>query len=128
MGHSHWQAVSCRNNNRYPMAGDLRKGHSVTKNETGPRKCHSRGYQTKHTKFVRDLIPEDCGFPPYERCALEFLNVFKEKCALKFINKRVGSHICMNRKREEFSNVLVVMRKAAARKDYSAERCHNLSS
>ncbi|XP_048382714.1 large ribosomal subunit protein eL36-like [Stegostoma tigrinum] len=128
MGHSHWQGVSCRNSNSYPMALDLRKGHSVTKNETGPRKCHSRGYQTKHTKFVRDLIPEDCGFPPYKRCALEFLKASKDKRALKFINKRVGSHVHVKRKREEFSNVLVVMRKAAARKDYSAECCYNLSS
>lgn len=45
---------------------------------------------TKHTKFVRDMIREVCGFAPYERRAMELLKVSKDKRALKFIKKRVS--------------------------------------
>ncbi|NXC71638.1 RL36 protein, partial [Anhinga anhinga] len=73
---------------------------------------------TKHTKFVRDMIREVCGFAPYERRAMELLKVSKDKRALKFIKKRrIGTHIRAKRKREELSNVLAAMRKAAAKKD-----------
>ncbi|XP_067909434.1 large ribosomal subunit protein eL36-like [Heterodontus francisci] len=102
---------------RYPMAVGLRKGHPVTKNETSPRKCRRRGRLAKHTKFVRDLIREVCGFAPFERHAMELLKVCKHKRALKFIKKRVGTHIRAKMKREELSNVLAAMRKAAAKKD-----------
>ncbi|KAL1786824.1 60S ribosomal protein L36 [Sigmodon hispidus] len=51
------------------------------------------------------------------RCAMELLKVSKDKCALKFIKKRVGTHIRAKRKREELSNVLAAMRKAVAKKD-----------
>lgn len=52
------------------------------------RPCPQR--LTKHTKFVRDMIREVCGFAPYERRAMELLKVSKDKRALKFIKKRVG--------------------------------------
>ena len=63
------------------------------------------------------MIREVCGFAPYERRAMELLKVSKDKRALKFIKKRVGTHIRVKRKREELSNVLAAMRKAAAKKD-----------
>ncbi|KAK7833589.1 hypothetical protein U0070_020610 [Myodes glareolus] len=85
----------------YPMAVGLNKGHKVTKNVSQPRHSRQRGRLTKHTKFVRDMIRE----------------VSKDKRALKFIKKRVGTHIRAKRKREELSNVLATMRKAAAKKD-----------
>lgn len=37
---------------------------------------------------------------------------------IKFIKKRVGTHIRAKRKQEELSNLLAAMRKAAAKKDY----------
>ena len=98
---------------RYPMAVGLNKGHKVTKNVSKPRHSRRRGCLTKHTKFVRDMIREVCGFAPYERRAMELLKVSKDKRALKFIKKRVGTHIRAKRKREELSNVLAAMRKAA---------------
>ncbi|KAM8940955.1 large ribosomal subunit protein eL36-like [Lycaon pictus] len=88
------------------------KGHKVTKNVSKPRHSRRRGRLTKHTKFVRDMIREVCGFAPYERRAMELLKVSKDKRALKFIKKRVGTHIRAKRKREELSNVLAAMRKA----------------
>ncbi|KAK1805912.1 hypothetical protein P4O66_012954, partial [Electrophorus voltai] len=102
---------------RYPMAVGLNKGHPVTKNVTKPRHSRRRGRLTKHSKFVRDMIREVCGFAPYERRAMELLKVSKDKRALKFIKKRVGTHIRAKRKREELSNILAAMRKAAAKKE-----------
>ncbi|XP_058282305.1 large ribosomal subunit protein eL36-like [Hylobates moloch] len=102
---------------RYPTAVGLNKGHEVTKNLSKPRHSRRRGRLTKHTKFVRDMIREVCGFAPYEQRAMELLKVSKDKRALKFIKKRVGTHIRAKRKREELSNVLAAMRKAAAMKD-----------
>ncbi|XP_048353621.1 60S ribosomal protein L36 isoform X1 [Sphaerodactylus townsendi] len=75
---------------RYPMAVGLNKGHKMTKNVVKPRHCRRRGRLTKHTKFVRDMIREVCGFAPYERRAMELLKVSKDKRALKFIKKRVS--------------------------------------
>ncbi|KAL4666579.1 hypothetical protein H8959_005268 [Pygathrix nigripes] len=46
----------------YPMTMGFNKGHKVTKNMSNPRhSCHCRRL-TKHTKFVRDMIQEVCGF------------------------------------------------------------------
>uniref|UniRef100_A0A2K5MZH2 60S ribosomal protein L36 n=1 Tax=Cercocebus atys TaxID=9531 RepID=A0A2K5MZH2_CERAT len=92
---------------RYPMAVGLNKGHQVTKNVSEPRHSRRSGRLTKHTKFVRDM----CGFAPYERRAMELLKVSRDKRALKFIKKRVGTHVRAKRKREELSNVLAAMRK-----------------
>lgn len=72
--------------------------------------------QTKHTKFVRDLVREVCGHAPYERRVMELLKVSKDKRALKFLKRRLGTHIRAKRKREELSNILAHMRKAAAHK------------
>ncbi|XP_069486437.1 large ribosomal subunit protein eL36-like [Ambystoma mexicanum] len=102
---------------RNPMAIGLNKGHQVTKKVNKPRQCRRRGRLTKHTKFVRDMIREVCGFAPYEGRSMELLKVSKDKRALKFIKKRIGTLIRAKRKREELSNVLSATRKAAAKKD-----------
>lgn len=56
------------------------------------------------------------GFTPYEQYALELLKVSKDKSALKFIKKDAETHLHAKRK-EELSNVLAAMRKAAAKKE-----------
>ncbi|XP_043843079.1 60S ribosomal protein L36-like [Dromiciops gliroides] len=101
----------------YPVAMVLNKGYKVTKNVLKPRQHCRCGRLTKHTKFVRDLILEVCGFASYEKWAMELLKVSKDKQALKFVKKRVGTHIHAKRKREELSNVLAALRKATAKKD-----------
>ena len=101
----------------YLMAMGLSKGPKVTKNVGKPRHRGRRRRLTKYTKVVRDMIREVCGFAPYERRAMELLKVSKDKRALKFIKKRVGTHIHAKREREELSHVLAAMRKAAAKKD-----------
>ena len=69
---------------------------------------------TKHNKFVREIVREIAGFAPYEKRVMELLRISKDKRALKFLKKRLGSHIRAKRKREEMSNVLVQQRKAAS--------------
>ncbi|XP_013793853.1 60S ribosomal protein L36-like [Limulus polyphemus] len=77
---------------RYEMCVGLSKGHKVTKNVTKPRPSRRKGALTKHSKFIREIVREVCGFAPYEKRAMELLRVSKDKRALKFIKKRVSSY------------------------------------
>ncbi|KAL0131740.1 hypothetical protein PUN28_002946 [Cardiocondyla obscurior] len=109
---------------RYELAVGLDKGHKTTKIRVAKSKSEKektvclrparlKGKQTKHSKFVRDLIREVTGHAPYEKRAMELLKVSKDKRALKFLKRRLGTHIRAKRKREELGNILVQMRKAA---------------
>ncbi|OBS59676.1 hypothetical protein A6R68_09200 [Neotoma lepida] len=60
---------------------------------------------------------EVCGFGPHEQCAIGLFKVSKAKHVLKFIKKRVGTHMNTKRKWGELSDVLVAMRKARAKKN-----------
>jgi large subunit ribosomal protein L36e len=87
------------------MAVGLNKGHKVTKNMSKPRHSWHHGHLTKHTKYVQDMIQEVYGFVPYrwraiEPLTMELLKVSKDKQALKFIKKRVRTHIRAKRKRQ----------------------------
>uniref|UniRef100_A0A8C0J989 60S ribosomal protein L36 n=1 Tax=Chelonoidis abingdonii TaxID=106734 RepID=A0A8C0J989_CHEAB len=95
---------------------DVGKGHKVRKNVSKPRRCCRRERLTKHARFVRDMVREVCGVAPYEKRATELLKVSRNRRALKFIKKRVGTHIRAKRKREECSNILAAMRKAIAKR------------
>lgn len=101
----------------YEIAVGLKKGHKVTKNERKkPRPSQLKGKKTPHTKFIRSLVQEVCGFAPYEKRAMELLRVSRDKRALKFLKKRLGTHLRAKKKRDELSNVLVQQRKAASHK------------
>nr|XP_039323874.1 60S ribosomal protein L36-like [Saimiri boliviensis boliviensis] len=108
---------------RYPVAAGLNKGRKVTRNVSKPRHGRCCKRLTKHTKFVCDMIQEVCGLVPYERWAIELLKVSKDKCTLKFIKKRVGTHIWAKRKQEELGNVLATMRKATVKERLSPLPC-----
>ncbi|XP_012373206.1 60S ribosomal protein L36-like [Octodon degus] len=90
----------------YPMAVGLNKVPKVTKHVNKPRHSRCRRCLTKHSKFMRNMIQKVCGFAPYEWHAMELLKVSKDggwgngsnKRALKFIKKRVGTHIHAKRK------------------------------
>ncbi|KAL1117799.1 hypothetical protein AAG570_004114 [Ranatra chinensis] len=110
---------------RYEIAVGLQRGHKTTKIVYAKSKADKKhklrpsrlkGLQRKHTKFVRDLVREVCGHAPYEKRAMELLKVSKDKRALKFLKRRLGTHIRAKRKREELSNILTQMRKAQAQK------------
>ena len=79
------------------------KGHKTTPNTLKPKPSKSKGKQTNHNKFVRDLVRDVTGFSPYERRAMELLRISKDKRCLKFLKKRIGSHVAAKRKREEVS-------------------------
>uniref|UniRef100_A0A1D1Z646 60S ribosomal protein L36 n=1 Tax=Anthurium amnicola TaxID=1678845 RepID=A0A1D1Z646_9ARAE len=112
---------------RYEMAVGLNKGHKTTKirflkkaSDAGKvdkrnklRASRLKGTQTKHTKFVRDLVREVMGHAPYEKRAMELLKVSKDKRALKYLKRRLGTHIRAKRKREELGHILTQMRKHA---------------
>lgn len=66
----------------------------------------SKGKASERSKVVRQVIKEVAGFAPYERRILELLRIGKDKRALKFAKKRLGTHLRAKRKREELSEVL----------------------
>ncbi|KAL5004437.1 hypothetical protein ScPMuIL_017893 [Solemya velum] len=98
---------------RYEMAVGLNKGHKTTKmTHKKPRPARRMGTQTKHARFIRDLVREVVGFSPYEKRIQELLRISKDKRALKFAKKRLGSHIQAKKKREEMQAMIQKIRKA----------------
>merc|ERR1711973_3506 len=61
--------------------------------------------------FMRDLMRDVTGFAPYEKRCMELLKLNKDKRALKFVKKRLGTHTRGKRKREEMMKVQKNMRK-----------------
>ncbi|RWS28325.1 60S ribosomal protein L36-like protein [Leptotrombidium deliense] len=102
---------------RYELVVGLQKGHRVTENKRNPKPSRSKNKVTKHNKFIRDIVREVAGFAPFEKRCQELLRISKDKRALKFLKRRLGTHIRGKRKRDEMSNVLVQQRKAAAHKE-----------
>ncbi|XP_071743595.1 large ribosomal subunit protein eL36 [Lepeophtheirus salmonis] len=96
---------------RYEMCIGLDKGHKTTKNELKKKPSSRKGMVTTRSRFIRDIVREVAGFSPYERRAMELLRISKDKRCLKFLKKRIGSHVRARRKREEMSAVLQAMRK-----------------
>ncbi|CAB0042169.1 unnamed protein product [Trichogramma brassicae] len=85
---------------RIELAIGLNKGHKTTKIRVAKnlsekdktvmlRPARLKGRQTKHSRFVRDLIREISGHSPYEKRALELLKVSKDKRTLKFLKTRL---------------------------------------
>ncbi|KAF0986755.1 hypothetical protein HZS_4116, partial [Henneguya salminicola] len=68
-------------------------------------------HASKRVKFIRDIIKEVCGHAPYEKRAMEYLKIGKEKKCLKFLKARLGSLRRAKRKREELSSVLLQMKR-----------------
>merc|ERR1712080_503979 len=89
------------------IACGMYKGHKVTKNVVTKKPDRLN----KHAKFVRDIVREVAGFAPYERRCMELLRISKDKRALKFCKKRLGTHVRGKRKREEMVKVIAAMRK-----------------
>merc|ERR1712156_438483 len=103
---------------KYEICAGLDKGHKTTPNELKRKPSKAKGKLTNHSKFVRDLIREVAGFSPYEKRAMELLKISKDKRCLKFLKKRIGSHIRAKRKREEMSNVLQAIVNMLSKRKY----------
>ncbi|XP_036351601.2 large ribosomal subunit protein eL36-like [Ochotona princeps] len=100
-----------------PVAIGLSKGHKVTKNMSKPRHSHHHRHLTNHTKVSQDMIWQVCNFTWYECCVMELLRVSK---FIRFIKKRIGTHIKAKRKQEELSSILATGRKGATKRDYAS--------
>ncbi|GJQ14995.1 hypothetical protein GpartN1_g6786.t1 [Galdieria partita] len=85
------------------IAVGLNKGHVVTKRK---RPTKGKGRVKKRAKFVREIIREVCGFAPYEKRIIELLRVGKDKRALKYAKKRLGTHVRAKKKRDEMATAL----------------------
>ena len=82
----------------------LNPGHVVT------RKAYK--HESRHGKFkaklaaVREVVSEVAGLMPYEKRVIELLKVGREKRALRFLKRRLGTHQRATRKREKLSDVM----------------------
>jgi large subunit ribosomal protein L36e len=83
------------------------KGHIVTKRSSTQRVTSlGKGKMTARTEVVKAVVNEVAGFSPYERRIIELLRIGKDKRALKFAKKRLGTHLRAKRKREAMSEAM----------------------
>eukprot|EP01062_Namystynia_karyoxenos_P034297 TRINITY_DN25152_c0_g1_i2.p3 TRINITY_DN25152_c0_g1~~TRINITY_DN25152_c0_g1_i2.p3 ORF type:complete len:118 (+),score=46.79 TRINITY_DN25152_c0_g1_i2:78-431(+) len=91
----------------------LNKGYQTTKR---PKKLNAgKRLKVPKTKLnaVREIISEVAGFSPYEKRIIELLRVQREKRALRFAKRRLGTFLRAKKKRELVSNI---MRKQPAKR------------
>jgi large subunit ribosomal protein L36e len=88
------------------VAVGKQKGHQVTKRVLPVRPAQRKGQLSKRTQFVRALIREVVGFAPYERRIMELLRIGKDKRALKFAKRRLGTQTRAKRKISELADAL----------------------
>merc|ERR1712150_375726 len=67
--------------------------------------------QSVKAAFMHDLMRDVTGFAPYEKRCMELLKLNKDRRALKFVKKRLGTHTRGKRKREEMMKLQKQMRK-----------------
>merc|ERR1712038_515182 len=97
----------------HQMVAGPNKGHKVTKlNGHKGRQSRKKGAVSKKTQFVRGVIREVMGWAPYEKRCIELLRISKDKRALKFCKKRLGTHTAAKRKREELQNSIQAQKRA----------------
>merc|ERR1712117_322243 len=80
---------------------------------TRTARAETKARRPKKSAFVHDVIREVVGYTAYERRCIELLRISKDKRALKFCKKRLGSHTAAKRKREEMQNVIQAQKRAA---------------
>ncbi|XP_003388843.1 PREDICTED: 60S ribosomal protein L36-like [Amphimedon queenslandica] len=97
---------------QHEMCVGLKKGKKVTPIAKKTRPSSMKGRLGKRVKFVREIVKEVCGLAPYEKRMVELLKVQKDKRALKFAKRRLGTHRRAKKKREEMQKYLQQLRKA----------------
>jgi large subunit ribosomal protein L36e len=97
------------------LAYGLEKGHKTTKAApiASQKISRRKGHQSARVKFVRDVVRETAGFAPYEKRCMELLRVSKDKRALKFCKKKLGTYLRGKRKRSEMQDVIQSMSQAS---------------
>lgn len=94
------------------VAYGLKKGHKTTPSGQAAKISLRKGKLNTRVKVVRDVVRECIGFAPYEKRCIELLRVNKDKRALKYCKKKLGTHKRAKRKREEMQDVIQSQRKA----------------
>merc|ERR1712226_941870 len=82
--------------------------HPIPSNLSHPTTRASKPTITSLSEILLERSPDF----PHTKNGLWNLRISKDKRCLKFLKKRIGSHVRAKRKREEMSNVLQAMRKA----------------
>merc|ERR1712071_48341 len=90
----------------------VRQGPQSHQNPRPQGTTEPRQGQSHQAAFVHDVIREVAGFAAYERRCIELLRISKDKRALKFCKKRLGTHIAAKRKREEMAGVIQAQKRA----------------
>merc|ERR1712071_722666 len=98
---------------RYNLAVGLNKGFKTTKNTPKPRPSRRKGKLTNIPSSSVTLSRKWPDMLPTKREPWN-LKISKDKRALKFLKRRLGTHLRAKRKREELGNVLTQMRKTQA--------------
>lgn len=90
------------------IAVGLNKGHIVTKRVPAGRfrTTLKKGVPTERSILVKQVIREVAGFAPYEKRMIELLRIGRDKRALKFAKRRLGTHLRAKKKREEMGEAL----------------------
>ncbi|KAJ3617613.1 hypothetical protein Zmor_008815 [Zophobas morio] len=109
---------------QHSLCRGLNKGHKVQKREvyyllfffrtlfviqflkTGIRPSRRRGALSKRISVIREVIREVAGYAPYEKRIMELLRLSRDRRALRFAKRRLGTHRRAIRKREELHGVL----------------------
>merc|ERR1712157_2946 len=89
----------------------LDKGHIVTKKQKKATPASRKGRLATRVSLVREIVKEVAGMAPYEKRIAELLRIGKDKRALKYAKKKLGTHVRGKRKREEIADVLRKARK-----------------
>lgn len=79
--------------------------------ETSSKKTKLYLHELYYFQIVRELVREVTGFAAYEKRVLEMLRISKDKRALKFLKRRIGTHLRAKKKREELQAVIIAQRK-----------------
>lgn len=91
------------------LAYGLTKGYKTQSVEQKPRISRRKGRLSTKNKLIRGVIRDVAGFAPYEKRCVELLKVGKDKRALKFCKKKLGTHSRGKRKREEIADLVSQM-------------------
>ncbi|KAF2499205.1 ribosomal protein L36e [Lophium mytilinum] len=94
------------------LAVGLNSGHAVTPRQPKTKPSYRKGFQSKRTLFVKDVVREVAGLAPYERRVIELIRNSKDKRARKLAKKRLGTFGRAKAKVEEMTNIIAEARRA----------------
>lgn len=84
----------------------LSASHPSATKLSAPKTLPNQQRASKRVKVVREIIREVAGLAPYERRIGELLKTGREKRALRFSKKKLGTHSRGKAKREEVADML----------------------